>query len=82
MGEVESSAIIARKGSNEFAVSLIGDEAREAMTRRVYSASGTASRSTKSVQARSLRGSFSASLAKIPRLRDFGDIRGPTARRP
>jgi cellulose synthase (UDP-forming) len=37
MGEVESSAIIARKGSNEFAVSLIGDEAREAMTRRVYS---------------------------------------------
>jgi hypothetical protein len=37
MGGVESSAIIARKGSNEFAVSLIGDEAREAMTRRVYS---------------------------------------------
>lgn len=37
MGGVESSAVIARKGTNEFAVSLIGDEAREAMTRRVYS---------------------------------------------
>jgi cellulose synthase (UDP-forming) len=37
MGEVESSAVVARKGINEFAVSLIGDEAREAMTRRVYS---------------------------------------------
>jgi cellulose synthase (UDP-forming) len=37
MGEVESPAVIARKGANEFAVSLIGDEAREAMTRRVYS---------------------------------------------
>ena len=32
-----SQAIIARKGDNEFAVSLIGDKAREAMTRRVYS---------------------------------------------
>jgi len=37
MGGVESSAVIARKGANEFAVSLIGDEARETMTRRVYS---------------------------------------------
>jgi len=37
MGEIESLAVIARKGDNEFAVSLIGDEAREAMTRRVYS---------------------------------------------
>jgi cellulose synthase (UDP-forming) len=37
MGGVESPAIIARKGANEFAVSLIGDEAREAMTLRVYS---------------------------------------------
>jgi cellulose synthase (UDP-forming) len=37
MGNFESQAVIARKGENEFAVSLIGDEAREAMTRRVYS---------------------------------------------
>jgi hypothetical protein len=37
MGRVESSAVIARKGANEFAVSLIGDEPREAMIRRVYS---------------------------------------------
>jgi len=37
MGRIESPAIIARKGANEFAVSLIGDEAREEMTRRVYS---------------------------------------------
>jgi cellulose synthase (UDP-forming) len=37
MGGVESPAVIARKGANEFAVSLIGDEAREAMTLRVYS---------------------------------------------
>ena len=37
MGEIESLAVVARKGDNEFAVSLIGDEAREAMTRRVYS---------------------------------------------
>lgn len=37
MGGVESAAVIARKGANEFAVSLIGDEAREAMTLRVYS---------------------------------------------
>jgi len=37
MGDVESPVVIARKGTNEFAVSLIGDEAREAMTRRVYS---------------------------------------------
>jgi len=33
----EIPAIVARKGMNEFAVSMIGDEAREAMTRRVYS---------------------------------------------
>jgi cellulose synthase (UDP-forming) len=37
MGRIESPAVIARKGTNEFAVSLIGDEAREVMTRRVYS---------------------------------------------
>jgi cellulose synthase (UDP-forming) len=37
MEGVESPAVLARKGANEFAVSLIGDEAREAMTRRVYS---------------------------------------------
>jgi cellulose synthase (UDP-forming) len=37
MGRIESAAVIARKGTNEFAVALIGDEAREAMTRRVYS---------------------------------------------
>jgi hypothetical protein len=37
MGDFESRAVVARKGEREFAVSLIGDEAREAMTRRVYS---------------------------------------------
>jgi cellulose synthase (UDP-forming) len=37
MGRIESPTVIARKGANEFAVSLIGDEAREAMTLRVYS---------------------------------------------
>lgn len=37
MGDFESRAVVARKGDNEFAVSLIGDGAREAMTRRVYS---------------------------------------------
>jgi len=37
MDGVESPAVIARKGTGEFAVSLIGDEARETMTRRVYS---------------------------------------------
>ena len=37
MGRIESPVVIARKGANEFAVSLVGDEAREAMTRRVYS---------------------------------------------
>jgi cellulose synthase (UDP-forming) len=37
MEGIESPAVIARKGANEFAVSLAGDEAREAMTRRVYS---------------------------------------------
>jgi cellulose synthase (UDP-forming) len=37
MGRIESPAVIARKGANEFAVSLIGNEARETMTRRVYS---------------------------------------------
>ena len=37
MQDFESSAVVARKGANEFALSLIGDEAREAMTRRVYS---------------------------------------------
>jgi cellulose synthase (UDP-forming) len=37
MTNFESGAIIARKGDNEFALSLIGNEARETMTRRVYS---------------------------------------------
>jgi cellulose synthase (UDP-forming) len=37
IGRIKSPAVIARKGANEFAVSLIGDEAREAMTRLVYS---------------------------------------------
>ena len=37
MGRTESPVVIARKGPNEFAVRLIGDEAREAMTRLVYS---------------------------------------------
>jgi cellulose synthase (UDP-forming) len=37
MGGVEVPAVVARKGANEFAISLLGDEAREAMTRRVYS---------------------------------------------
>jgi hypothetical protein len=38
MERIESPVVIARKGANEFAVSLIGAEARAAMTRRVYSA--------------------------------------------
>jgi cellulose synthase (UDP-forming) len=37
MEGIECPAVIARRGTNEFAVRLIGDEAREAMTRRVYS---------------------------------------------
>ena len=37
MEGTETPAIIARKGANEFAISLVGDQAREAMTRRVYS---------------------------------------------
>jgi cellulose synthase (UDP-forming) len=37
IGDFESPAIIARKGDNEFALSLIGHEAREAMIRRVFS---------------------------------------------
>ena len=37
LGRIESPAVIARKGANDFAVSFIGDGAREAMTRRVYS---------------------------------------------
>ena len=37
MDGIESPAVIARNGASEFAVSFIGDEAREAMTRRVYS---------------------------------------------
>ena len=37
MTNFESGAFIARKGDNEFALSLVGNEAREAMTRRVYS---------------------------------------------
>ena len=34
---IESPAVITRKSANEFAVSFIGEEAREMMTRRVYS---------------------------------------------
>jgi cellulose synthase (UDP-forming) len=37
MGDFESQAIIARKGDNEFALSLVDHKARDAMTRRVYS---------------------------------------------
>jgi hypothetical protein len=37
MERFECPAVIARKGASEFAVGLIGDEARELMTRRVYS---------------------------------------------
>jgi cellulose synthase (UDP-forming) len=37
IGRMEIPAIVARKGANEFALSLLGDEAREEMTRRVYS---------------------------------------------
>jgi cellulose synthase/poly-beta-1,6-N-acetylglucosamine synthase-like glycosyltransferase len=37
IGRVEVPAVVARKGADEFAISMIGDEAREAMTRRVYS---------------------------------------------
>jgi hypothetical protein len=36
-GIFESQAVIARKGENEFALSLVDREAREATTRRVYS---------------------------------------------
>ena len=34
---IEIPAIVARKGQGEFAVTIVGDAAREAMTRRVYS---------------------------------------------
>ncbi len=34
---IEIPAILARKGLGEFAVTMVGDDAREAMTRRVYS---------------------------------------------
>jgi cellulose synthase (UDP-forming) len=37
MGDFESQAIVARKSDNEFALSLVDNEAREIMTRRVYS---------------------------------------------
>jgi len=37
VGGVEVPAVIARKGANEFAISMLGDGARETMTRRVYS---------------------------------------------
>jgi cellulose synthase (UDP-forming) len=37
VGRVEVPAVIARKGADEFAISMIGEEAREAMTKRVYS---------------------------------------------
>ena len=37
MTNFESGAFVARKGNNEFALSLVGNEAREEMTRRVYS---------------------------------------------
>jgi cellulose synthase (UDP-forming) len=35
--QTEVPAVVARKGVNEFAVAIIGDEARDVMTRRVYS---------------------------------------------
>jgi cellulose synthase (UDP-forming) len=37
IGRSEIPAVIVRKAANEFAISLIGDTAREAMIRRVYS---------------------------------------------
>lgn len=37
IGGIRSPAVIARKGASDFAISLVGDEARDAMTRRVYS---------------------------------------------
>jgi cellulose synthase (UDP-forming) len=37
IGRMELSAVVARKGSDEFALSIIGNDARELMTRRVYS---------------------------------------------
>ena len=37
IGQIESPAIIVRKNRGEFAVSLIGNDVRDAMTRRVYS---------------------------------------------
>jgi cellulose synthase (UDP-forming) len=37
LGRIESPAVIARKGADNFAVSFVGDQAREAMTRLVYS---------------------------------------------
>jgi hypothetical protein len=37
IGRMEIPAVVARKGANEFALSLLGNEAREEMTRRVYS---------------------------------------------
>jgi len=37
IGRSEIQAVIVRKAANEFAISLVGDQAREAMTRRVYS---------------------------------------------
>lgn len=36
LGLVEFDAVIARKGEDEFAISIIGDDAREIMTRIVY----------------------------------------------
>jgi cellulose synthase (UDP-forming) len=37
MDGIESPAVIARKGASDFALSFVGDGAREEMTRRVYS---------------------------------------------
>jgi cellulose synthase (UDP-forming) len=37
MDGIESPAVIARKGASDFAISFVGDNAREEMTRRVYS---------------------------------------------
>jgi cellulose synthase (UDP-forming) len=37
LGTVESPAVIARKGANEFAIRFLSDHARQAMTERVYS---------------------------------------------
>lgn len=37
MDRIESPAVLVRRGTEEFAIRFLGDEAREAMTRHVYS---------------------------------------------